>query len=150
MLKQHWVSHNEPTVMCNQRYLEALTGIYEYKSAPKSAQWKCAAATIKGHGRMNELFRKYQKEGKVSKKAKLSYKNNGSLQVPWNPSSQADKDANERGVDFGLGLFSDPVYSDSHDYPEVVKREVPKHWLPELTDDDKKRLAGSGDVYSTD
>lgn len=106
--------------------------------------------TIKAHGRMNELFRKYQDQGIVSKKSQLSYKNNGALNVPWNPNSQADKNAVERGMDFGLGLFSDPIHSDSHDYPAVVKREVPTDWLPPLTEGDKKRLQGSADVYSTD
>lgn len=99
---------------------------------------------------MNELFRKYQADGTVSKKALLSYKNNGALAMPWNPNSSEDKAAAERGVDFGLGLFSDPIHSDFHDYPAVVKREVPSSWLPPITAADKKRLQGSADFYSND
>lgn len=147
---QHWVSHNEPQVMCNQRYLLALTGIYGYQSAPKSTRWMCTGTTIKAHGRMNELFRQHQQNGVIRRSAQLSFKNSGSINVPWNSNNKRDVAAVARETEFGLGIFCDPIHSDSHDYPDVVKHEVPSDWLPALTDKDKQRLRNSGDFFATD
>lgn len=79
----------------------------------------------------------------------ISYKNSGAVNAPYNESSQADWDNIERQINFGLGLFAEPIHG-SGNYPEVVQKEVPKEWLPELTADDQKRLSGSADFFATD
>lgn len=136
--------------MCNQRYLYALKGVYGYDNPPPSAKWMCSGITVKAHGRMNELVQKYRDDGTLPKDAVLSFKNSGSLNVPWDSSSKNDNEANERNMEFSLGIFSDPIHSDKHDYPDLIKKEVPKAWLPQLTQDDKRRLNNSAQYYGSD
>lgn len=150
MTLQHWVSHNEPQTNCGNRYLRALAGVYGYESAPASARWVCSGVTLKAHGAMNELMGRLRKSGTLRPGAALSFKNSGSLNVPFDRASAADRAANERGMEFSLGLFSDPVYSDGHDYPAVVKKEVPAAWLPTLTEQDKARLRDSAQYFASD
>lgn len=133
-------------------YPSTLQGLYGYKQAPPATPYQCSGNSIRAHGRFNELFRKYQREGIISKDAKISYKNAGTVDVPWNATSEADNAAIERIIEFDLAFYADPIHgrNGSHDYPEVIKREVPKEWLPELTEEDQRRLENSADTFMTD
>lgn len=99
---------------------------------------------------MNELFRRYQSSGQIPKDSTLTYKNSGGLNVPYDSSSKADQVAVERNIDFGLGLYAEPIHNDWHDWPVRVKREVPSEWLPTITKQDKQRLNGSADWFASD
>lgn len=124
--------------------------LYGYDSFPPEAHWHCASGVVKGHGRMNEVFRKHQEQGIVSKNAMISFKNAGSLNVPWNVTSEADKAAVERQMDFGIGLFANPIHSDTNDWAPALLEEVPKDWLVPLTPEDKQRLTNSADFMAID
>lgn len=133
-------------------YPTSLQGLYGYNQVPPATPYQCSGNTIRAHGRFNELFRKYQKKGIISKDAKVSYKNGGAVNVPWNATSDEDKATIERGIEFDLAFYADPIHgrNGSHDYPELIKREVPKEWLPELTEEDQRRLNNSADMFMTE
>ena len=71
--------------------------------------------------------------------------------VPKNPLEPADWNAAERGLQFHLGWFANPIFG-TGDYPEVMKTQIAKKSkeqglqssrLPTFTNEEKKMIKGS-------
>jgi len=144
-----WFTFNEPQVFCLQRYPLIQPHVYSRTEADPALPWQCAGNLLKAHGKAVALFRQMKKDGKISRKAKISYKNAGSYNALYRKDNKQDQLALKRGMAFYMGLFAKPIHK-TGDYPAVVKEEVPKKWLPELTAEDQKRLKGSADFFATD
>lgn len=144
-----FITFNEPQVFCGQRYGLSIQHIHNWTSIPTKVNYLCSGNLLKAHGRAHELFQELRQNKTISESSKISYKNSGSYNVPYRFHNKHDEDAVQRGIDFGLGLFSEPVHN-SGNYPKIVRDEVPKAWLPELTEADQKRLKGSATFFSTD
>lgn len=144
-----WFTFNEPQVFCLQRYPLVQPHIHGENQANPSLKWKCAGNLLKAHGKAVEIFRQMKSKGEINSKAKISYKNAGSYNVPWRKHNKEDKEALKRDLAFYLGLFADPIYKGG-DYSNLVKAEVPKEWLPELTREDQARIKDSTDFFATD
>jgi beta-glucosidase/6-phospho-beta-glucosidase/beta-galactosidase len=145
-----WFTFNEPQVFCHQRYPLVQAHVHGQAEADPWVRWSCAGHLLMSHGKAVEIFREMKNSGKISKNAKISYKNAGSYNVPWRKHNSQDKEALKRDVGFFLGLFADPIYKTDGDYSAMVKDEVPKEWLPELSSEDKARIKGSADFFATD
>jgi beta-glucosidase/6-phospho-beta-glucosidase/beta-galactosidase len=145
-----WFTFNEPQVFCLQRYPMIQAHVHGQSDADPFVKWKCSGNVLKAHGKAVEVFRQMKKAGKISPKSKISYKNAGSYNVPWRKHNSDDKRALRRDVGFFLGLFADPIYKTDGDWSAMVKEEVPKDWLPELTKEDQARIKGSTDFFATD
>lgn len=140
---------NEPQVFCNQRFGLSIQHIHGWSEIPKNVSYLCSGNLLKAHGRAHELFQQLRQNKTIAGDCKMSYKNSGSYNVPYRNHNEDDVDSVQRNIDFGLGLFSEPIHN-SGNYPKVVREEVPKEWLPELTKEDQKRLKGSANFFATD
>lgn len=60
---------------------------------------------------------------------------------PWRANSTEDAEATERCTQFGIGMFSEPVYG-SGDWSELVKQTVPESFLPRLTKEEQEDIKG--------
>lgn len=93
------------------------------------------AATVK-------LYREhYQKK----QSGKISIVLNSDMYYPKDENNEEDKKAAERGLDFQLGWFSDPIFKG--DYPEDMKKRLGSR-LPTFTEEQKLLLKGSSDYFA--
>lgn len=65
--------------------------------------------------------------------------------MPWRANSTADREAVERHVAFGIGKFSDPVYT-TGDWPEALKDILPPAILPRFTKKEQGDILGAPQV----
>ncbi|UZJ55255.1 hypothetical protein CBS101457_004575 [Exobasidium rhododendri] len=140
---------NEPQEFCLHRYPLVRPHVHGQTISDPSLPWQCAGHLLKAHGKAVEIFRGLKVKQVVSSKAKISYKNAGSYSVPYRKHDKLDSEAVKRSTAFYLDLFARPIHK-TGDYPPLVKEEVPAEWLPDLTKEDKERIKGSADFFSTD
>lgn len=110
------------------------------------------ALTVKAHAGAVKAFRSMNISGEIA------YKNDGYVYVlydkrysafflpsnrcqPWRANSTEDAEATERCTQFGIGMFSEPVYG-SGDWSELVKQTVPESFLPRLTKEEQEDIKG--------
>lgn len=60
---------------------------------------------------------------------------------PWRTNTSDDALAVERHAAFGIGMFSDPVYS-TGDWPALMKETLNEEYLPRFTAKESKDLLG--------
>ena len=135
-------------VFCLQRYPLVQPHVHGKTTADPALPWQCAGNMLRAHGRAVEVFRQMKANGTISAKARISYKNAGSYNVVYRKNNKEDQLALKRGMAFYLGLFAQPIHK-SGDYPAVVREEVPKEWLPELSKQDQARIKESADFLAT-
>lgn len=67
--------------------------------------------------------------------------------MPWRANSTADREAVERHAAFGIGKFSDPVYS-TGDWPQALKDVLPPSILPRFTKKEQEDILGTTEFSS--
>jgi beta-glucosidase/6-phospho-beta-glucosidase/beta-galactosidase len=130
------------------RYPLVQPHVHGQTEADPSLRWKCIGNLLKAHGRAVEVFRQLKANHTINAKAKISYKNAGAYNVPYRKHDKLDQAALKRGMSFDLDLFARPIHL-TGDYPIIVKEEVPRAWLPQLSKEDIKRIKGSADFFAT-
>ncbi|CAG9566620.1 unnamed protein product [Danaus chrysippus] len=79
------------------------------------------------------------------------------LSTPWTePESEKDMEAAEDVIQFEWGLYANPIFSESGDYPSVVKERIamkskeqgfPRSRLPQFTPEEVDLIKGSSDFF---
>ncbi|MCO5565716.1 hypothetical protein L7F22_019390 [Adiantum nelumboides] len=148
-----WITFNEPQSFCIARYPFLSLHIHKNDSSSNAAAllWQCAGHILKAHGKTYEIFKTLKEKGAYlnKKSAMISYKNAGGHSVLYRDGNKNDQKARERVQDFYFGLFAEPIYLTGQ-YPGIIRDEIPKGWLPIITDEDRKRIKGSADFMATD
>ncbi|KAL7547735.1 LOW QUALITY PROTEIN: hypothetical protein ACHAWF_011014 [Thalassiosira exigua] len=99
------------------------------------------------HARAVEIFRNegyatlYQR-GRDDEKASIGISNCGDHRYPLDPSSESDREAANRSIEFQLGWMTDPLWFG--DYPTSMRRILGSR-LPYFTEADRQKLIGSAD-----
>lgn len=144
---KHWITLNEPWCCCVLGY-----GNGEHapgRSADAGREpYLAAHHMLLAHARAVKCYRElYQaeQEGAIGLTLNMDWKEPLS-------SSEADRLAQRRALDWQLGWFADPVYKG--DYPESMRQKCGER-LPEFTKEEQSWLLGSSDFfglnhYSTD
>jgi len=77
----------------------------------------------------------------------IAFKTSGGYKIPLTNSSQ-DAIAVQRASDFNEGWFANPTFIGG-DYPKYLKDFV-SNFLPNFTEEEKKMINGSSDVFVHD
>lgn len=134
---KHWITLNEP--WCSAVLGHGI-GYFAPGRASQSEPYLVAHNLIRAHAKMVEVYRrKFQ----ASQKGVIGITNNCDWREPKTDSA-ADRAAAQRGLEFFLGWFADPIYHG--DYPAVMKERVGAR-LPEFTEADRELVRGSSDFF---
>ncbi|XP_041985164.1 myrosinase 1-like [Aricia agestis] len=152
-----WVTINEPEPVCNNGYG---TGIHApFLNLSGIGEYMCAKNVLLAHARTYEL---YQKKYKYQN-GKIGITLMSEWLEPYNSSAAEDRQAAYDMLLFNLGIFADPIFSKTGDFPQIVKKMVaekslkqgfPRSRLPTLSEDEVELIRGSADfmglnIYSS-
>jgi len=105
--------------------------------------------TVRAH---TKAYRLYEKEFKATQQGQVGITMNTDWYEPKTDSDE-DKAAAQHQMDLQLGFWADPIYTESGDYPEFVKRVMEKHAAdfkyeqPKFTEEEKKQNAFAADFF---
>lgn len=104
--------------------------------------WVAGHNVLLAHAAAVEIYRsKYQ----TLQKGRIGITNNCDWREPRSTHPE-DVAAAERAVLFSLGWFTDPIFGETGDYPEPMKR-LYGDALPKFTEEQKTLLKGSADFF---
>ncbi|KAK3910651.1 Myrosinase 1 [Frankliniella fusca] len=146
-----WITLNEPREQCPGGYG---TG----QSAPGIAQdgvadYLCAHTSLLAHAR---AYRLYHAKYAAGQQGRVGITLNSEWHEPKNSSSEEDRLAAERALQFEFGWFAHPIFSETGDYPAVMKERVmanslaeglSRSRLPTFTPEEVTLLKGSADFF---
>ncbi|NXT75155.1 LPH hydrolase, partial [Zapornia atra] len=146
-----WITFNEPY---NTAYLgygvgTAAPGI---SIRPGRAPYVVGHNLIKAHA---EAWHLYNETYRPKQGGLISITINSDWAEPRNPHNQEDVDAARRYLQFLLGWFAHPIFSNG-DYNEVMKKRIRERSLaqglnqsrlPEFTESEKQRIKGTYDYF---
>uniref|UniRef100_A0A1I8JDR7 beta-glucosidase n=1 Tax=Macrostomum lignano TaxID=282301 RepID=A0A1I8JDR7_9PLAT len=144
-----WLTFNEPWVFTVLGY-----GLGAHAPGTKdlvNTVYIVSHNLLRAHAK---AYRLYEKDFKPTQQGKVGITLNGAYVLPKDPSSELDKKAAQRSMEFSFSWYSDPVYFG--DYPEEMKTriecgsrlaKVKAARLPEFTAEEKAELKGSSDFF---
>jgi len=138
----YWITLNEPWITANFGYGTGTFAPGE-KDTDGRKSYLVAHHQLLAHAAACQLFRaKYNPE----EDSQIGIALNCLYHAPANPRSASDKEAAQRGNEFELGWFADPLYFG--DYPKVMRERAGRR-MPVFSADDKKLLkAGRPDFFA--
>jgi beta-glucosidase len=134
---KHWITFNEP--WCSAVLGHGI-GYFAPGRTSKTEPYVVAHNLLRAHGRAVEVYRRKFQAGQ---KGVIGITNNCDWREPKTDSA-ADRAAAERGLEFFLGWFADPIYRG--DYPDCM-REAVRARLPRFSDEDRGLILGSSDFF---
>ncbi|MCX6945695.1 MAG: GH1 family beta-glucosidase [Opitutales bacterium] len=134
---KHWITLNEP--WCSAVLGHGL-GYFAPGRVSRAEPYVAAHHLLRAHGRIVDVYRrKFQaQQGGV-----IGIANNCDWREP-RTDTPADRAAAERGLEFFLGWFADPIYRG--EYPAVMRERVGAR-LPEFSAADRALIQGSSDFF---
>ncbi|NXV78767.1 LPH hydrolase, partial [Atlantisia rogersi] len=146
-----WITFNEP-------YNTAYLGYGVGTAAPGVSVRPGRAPYVVGHNLIKahaEAWHLYNETYRPKQGGLISITINSDWAEPRNPHKQEDVDAARRYLQFFLGWFAHPIFSNG-DYNEVMKRRIRERSLaqgltqsrlPEFTESEKQRIKGTYDYF---
>ncbi|KAB0804171.1 hypothetical protein PPYR_01141 [Photinus pyralis] len=148
---KHWISVNEPRIMCQFGYGNGnfapgvkLSGIADYL---------CDHNALKAHAK---IYRLYQNDFKPTQQGQVGI----SIDLQWyEPATDSldDLNATKRVIQFEIDKYLHPIFTKKGDYPELLKRLVREESesegyfrsrLPEFTTEEVEQLKRSSDFLA--
>lgn len=134
---KHWITLNEP--WCSAVLGHGI-GYFAPGRVSQTEPYVAAHNLLRMHGRAVEVYRrKFQ----ARQRGVIGITNNCDWREPKTDSA-ADRAAAERGLEFFLGWFADPIYRG--DYPECMRAAVGER-LPRFSAEDRALVLGSSDFF---
>lgn len=134
---KHWITLNEP--WCSAVLGHGI-GYFAPGRISQTEPYLAAHNLLRAHGKIVDVYRRKFQAGQ---KGVIGITNNCDWREPKTDSA-ADKAAAERGLEFFLGWFADPIYKG--DYPECMRAAVGER-LPRFSDADMAVIRGSSDFF---
>ncbi|XP_049766119.1 myrosinase 1-like [Schistocerca cancellata] len=152
-----WITFNEPAVFANGY---ASVGFAPSQNASGIGDYLSTHTVIKAHARVWHL---YDEQYRATQNGSVGITLNMGGPEPASNSTE-DAEASERGRQFQVGIFAQPIFSAEGDYPAVVRQRVdansaaegrPRSRLPTFTQEEVQYIRGSADFiglnhYSTE
>uniref|UniRef100_A0A7S2WIS8 beta-glucosidase n=1 Tax=Mucochytrium quahogii TaxID=96639 RepID=A0A7S2WIS8_9STRA len=138
---QNFITFNEPFCICALGFAMGAHAPGRTSNAG-TEPYTAAHHLLIAHAKMVDLYRqKYQK----NQRGKIFITLNSEW---WEPVSDDPRDVEvaERAMLFNLGWFAEPIYGPNGDYPEIMRKIAGKR-LPTFTEEEKKLLKGSSDMF---
>ena len=134
---KNWITLNEP--WCSAVLGHGI-GYFAPGRTNQTEPYLAAHNLIRAHGKIVDIYRrKFQ----PTQKGVIGITNNCDWREPKTDSA-ADRAAAERGHEFFLGWFADPIYRG--DYPDCMRSAVGDR-LPHFTDADRAMVRDSSDFF---
>lgn len=134
---KHWITFNEP--WCSAVLGHGI-GYFAPGRVSQTEPYLAAHNLIRAHGKIVDVYRrKFQ----PAQKGVIGITNNCDWREP-KTDSPADRAAAERGLEFFLGWFADPIYRG--DYPDCMRERVGER-LPRFSDADRALVLNSSDFF---
>ncbi|KAJ9595813.1 hypothetical protein L9F63_012997 [Diploptera punctata] len=149
-----WVTINEPTKI-TEGYGGNETGL----GYPPNASEPGIGPYLAGHNMLlshARVYHLYDRKYRVQQKGYITIVLETFWFEPLDNSSQADHDAAKQTLEFNLGWFANPIYSEEGDYPQIMKDIISNNSkkegfrrsrLPEFTKDELQLVRGSTDYF---
>lgn len=135
---QQWITFNEP-------YIVSLFGYHSGILAPghstqtghdsTTEPWRVGHSLVLAHALAVQT---YVTDFQSSQKGAISIVLNSDFYEPYDATSDADKEAAHRRLEFYVGWFGDPIYLGT-DYPASMRKQLGSR-LPEFSDAEKELL----------
>jgi beta-glucosidase len=134
---KHWITLNEP--WCSAVLGHGI-GYFAPGRVSQSEPYVAAHNLIRAHGKIVDVYRrKFQAE----QKGLIGITNNCDWREPKTDSAE-DRAAAQRGLEFFIGWFADPIYHG--DYPECMRSAVGER-MPKFSEEDAALIRGSSDFF---
>lgn len=149
-----WITMSEPNNIVNGYNVS-----YNFPPAIDSPQVGLYLAThtlLLAHAR---AFHLYKNEFFSSQQGQVGIALGGNWFEPADKNSKADQDAAEFALEYQIGMFANPIFSNEGDYPQVVKNRLqtlslaqgyPRSRLRNFTEDEVNMIKGSFDFLGID
>lgn len=134
---KHWITFNE--AWCSAVLGHGI-GYFAPGRISKTEPYIVAHNLLRSHGRIVEVYRR---EFQSAQRGVIGITNNCDWREP-KTDSQEDRAAAERGLEFFLGWFADPIYRG--DYPDSMRSAVGAR-LPHFSAEDRALIHGSSDFF---
>lgn len=134
---KNWITLNEP--MCSSILGHGI-GAHAPGRVSDTEPYVAAHNLLRSHAYIVDLYRR---EFQPQQEGRIGISNNCDWREPLTDSA-ADKEAAQRGLEFFLGWYADPVYFGK--YPDSMLERV-GHKLPKFTDEEVALLRGSSDFF---
>lgn len=140
-----WTTFNEPMIICENGY--GIPDRAPYVYAPGVGNYLCGYHILLANAHVYDLYqRSFKREdGKVGIVMNTEYS------WPKDPTNPADVEAAERAMEFYLGQYAHPIYSEEGGWPAVMVETIGQRstaegraWsrLPVMTDEIKQLIKG--------
>ncbi|XP_046973309.1 myrosinase 1-like [Vanessa cardui] len=144
-----WVTINEPLIICDFNYNvgNLIPKITEEFLGP----FICNKNVLMAHAK---AYRIYEENYKEKYQGKISIANNP---IWLEAQTEKDEELSEIAREFGVGRYSDPIYSKEGGWPPTIekmmaeyskKQGFPYSRLPSFTAEEKKLVQGTYDYFS--
>ncbi|CAH2097438.1 unnamed protein product [Euphydryas editha] len=144
-----WITINEPLMVCDAGYNVGL--LAPKVTEPWLGSFLCNKHVLMAHAK---AWRIYDENYKGKYHGKVSIANNP---IWLEAKSEEDEELAELARQFGVGRYSDPIYSKDGGWPPAIeklmsdyskKQGFPYSRLPTFTEEEKKIIQGTYDYYS--
>jgi len=143
-----WITFNEPWIICILGYS---SGAFAPGIVDKSGTYgyNCSRNLLLAHGKAYRAYKAASYAGKCGITLNCGYSKANDSSVP------SDVEAAYRAMNFDLGWFAHPIYSQAGDWPDVMKDRVRSrsvqqnvtNRLPEFSADEIQMIKGSADFF---
>lgn len=140
---------NEPYTYCLNGH-----GIGTHAPGLRWEDYLCGHHQLLAHAEVYHLYDKNYRSKSPDGNGKISFTCNANHGEPENNSNQDHIDAADRFTQFSLGWFFHPVFSDTGDYPPVMREYVDRRSppgesrLPVFTSEEIEKIKGSADFIA--
>ncbi|XP_049836425.1 myrosinase 1-like [Schistocerca gregaria] len=144
-----WLTFNEPFEL--MKGYATTGGQAPSQEASGIGDYLAAHTVIRAHAM---VYRLYDEQYRSTQNGKVGITLNCDWFEPYDELEES-LEAQERVIQFQLGLFANPIYVDG-DYPAVVRERVdnnsraegrPRSRLPSFTEEEKRMINGSSDFF---
>ncbi|XP_055689301.1 myrosinase 1 isoform X1 [Lutzomyia longipalpis] len=145
-----WTTFNEPWHVCEQAYgQDYMAPSYDFPGIPS---YLCGHNLLKAHA---EAVHLYRNRFLPTQNGKIGITVDTSWQEPKTDSDE-DKEASEMGMQFYIGWFCHPIFSNNGNYPQLMidridalskQQGFPRSRLPKFTPEEIDRIKGTSDFF---
>ncbi|XP_049791638.1 myrosinase 1-like [Schistocerca nitens] len=145
-----WITFNEPPAIVSGYANQG--GAAPSQPAPGIGDYLAAHTLIKAHAR---VYHMYQEQYKATQQGYVGITLNSDWYEPVSNSTE-DVEAAERGLQFMMGHYAHPIFSEEGDYPPVMRQRVdtnsaaegrPRSRLPSFTSEEVAYIRGTADFF---
>ncbi|XP_001650404.2 myrosinase 1 [Aedes aegypti] len=146
---KYWITHNEPYDFCVEGYGSGIDGPMVHASGV--GEYLCAHHVLLSHAAAYHLYQKYHTKDQLGY---IGMTLSGRYFYPAN--NETGKDVIDRALQYQIGWFAHPIFSEVGGYPPIMIEDIEDHSLregrslsrlPEFSEEMKQYVRGTADFF---